>query len=82
MGFLFGFSLPVERLPLLVVGPAIAVAGLVFGYLELKSPSPDLFWCAVDLVGGIALTAYGVIERRKRTTTRDVQDAEGTSRDS
>lgn len=32
----FGFALPVERFPVLVMGPAITSAGLVFGYVCIR----------------------------------------------
>ena len=79
MGFLFGFALPVERLPMLVVGPAITAAGLVFGYLELRSPGTiGLGWCATDLTAGLAITIYGFMERRRRLTARRADDAADT----
>jgi hypothetical protein len=80
MGFFFGFALPVERLPILVVGPAITAVGLVLGYLELRSPgSGSLGWCATDLVAGLAITIYGFMERRRRFTGSRVDDAAPTS---
>lgn len=76
MGFLFGFSLPVERLPALAVGPAIAASGMVCGYLELRSPgSVDLGWCAADLALGVATTNRGVLARRGQSTRRNEGDA-------
>jgi hypothetical protein len=66
LGFFVGFALPFERLPIPFVGPAITVAGLVLGYLELRSPSSDsVGWCATDLVAGLAITIYGFMERRR-----------------
>ena len=79
MGFLFGFALPVERLPVLIVGPAITAAGLAFGYLELRSPgSIGLGWCATDLAAGLAITIYGLMERRRRLSGRRADDATET----
>jgi hypothetical protein len=68
LGFFVGFALPVEHLPIVFVGPAITVAGLVLGYLELRSPSSDsVGWCATDLVAGLAITIYGFMERRRES---------------
>ena len=64
---------------MLVVGPAITAAGLVFGYLELRSPGTiDLGWCATDLTAGLAITIYGFMERRRRLTARRADDAADT----
>lgn len=76
MSFLFGFSLPVERLPLLVVGPTVIAIGVVIGFVELNSPGTVSLWsCAADVLIGLALTIYGVVKRRDRLGKRDAVDA-------
>lgn len=79
MRFFFEFALPVERLPILFVGPVITVAGLALGYLELRSPGAgSLGWCVTDLAAGLAITIYGFMERRRRVTGSRVDDAART----
>jgi hypothetical protein len=69
MGFLFGLVLPAEKIPPLILGPAVALIGLVVGYMEVRSPGQvSLWWCAADVVLGLALTVHGLKERRKRSS--------------
>ena len=67
MGFLFGLGLPAEKVAPLILGPVIALVGTIGTLAEFMKPGQvSLWWCAFDIAGGIAITIYGLVERRRR----------------
>ena len=70
MGFLFGFGLPAEKVPPLILGPAIALVGTIAAIAEFMKPGQvSLWWCAFDIAGGIAITIYGLVGRKRWHTS-------------
>lgn len=82
MSFLFGFMLPVERLPMLVIGPAVTALGLAIGCAKWTSlTSEEIAWCVFDVLLGLAFTVQGAVKLKRQRAARVAAAAEQANLD-